>query len=387
MRIGIVAPEFPPDIGGVETYAHEFSLELARRGHEVFVFTCPHPNGEISGQGFEVLPILKVQYTSDRQLPQKYPMDVWHVMNAAYSWLALETQPLIMSVHGNDFIDPYFLPRLPNLSHIPGLWRLSLPLRPLRRWLWRKTALRLMRRGLSHATQVITNSEYTKKLLSLRYPDTEGKTSVGYVGVGEDFFRTVDRRGSKDKTKRLVTVCRLAEPRKNVDKILRSLARLKHYPFQYTLIGDGNLRFDLESLCRQLDLDQRVTCTGFLPKTEIQKILAESDLFVLASAVLPDSIEGFGIVYLEANACGTPVLAARAAGAAEAVNEGKTGYFVDEPTVPAITAALERFLKGEIHFQRADCKAFANRFNWAKVVDHAMQFYLSGQREKTFSIT
>ena len=376
MRIGIVAPEFSPDIGGVETYAHEFSKELARRGHEVFVFTCPHEKGEISGQGFEVLPILKFQYATDREIPQKYQMDVWHVMNAAYSWLALETQPLILSVHGNDFIDPYFLPRLPNLSHIPGLWRFTAPLRPLRRWLWRKTSLRLMRRGLSRATQVITNSEYTKKLLTLRYPKCEGKTSVGYVGVGEDFIRMENRRSGTDNTKRLVTVCRLAEPRKNVDNVLRSLAQLKHYPFQYTLIGDGSLRLHLESLCRQLELDQRVVCTGFIPKIEIQKILAESDLFVLTSAVLPDSFEGFGIVYLEANACGTPVLAARAAGAVEAVNEGKTGYFVDEPTVPAITAALERFLKGEIHFESADCKAFANQFNWARVVDHAMQFYV-----------
>ena len=39
MRIGIIAPEFPPGIGGVETYSYEFSMELSRRGHEVTVFT------------------------------------------------------------------------------------------------------------------------------------------------------------------------------------------------------------------------------------------------------------------------------------------------------------------------------------------------------------
>jgi hypothetical protein len=42
MRIGIVAPEFPPDIGSVETYSYELSAELARRGHEVTVFTHRH---------------------------------------------------------------------------------------------------------------------------------------------------------------------------------------------------------------------------------------------------------------------------------------------------------------------------------------------------------
>ena len=83
MCIGIVAPDFRPDIGGVETYAHEFSAELARRGHRVFVFTCSHAKGELSGQGFEALPLLKVQYASVRELPKKYPMDVWHGLNAA----------------------------------------------------------------------------------------------------------------------------------------------------------------------------------------------------------------------------------------------------------------------------------------------------------------
>jgi len=379
MRIGIVAPEFPPDIGGVETYAYEFSLELARRGHEVFVFTCPHAKGEISGQGFEVLPLLKVQYASDRELPKKHPMDVWHVMNAAYAWMALETRPLVISVHGNDFINPYFLLKPRNLTQIPGLWRYSLPLKPLRSWLWRKMALRLMRRGFSHATQVITNSEYTRRLFIGRYPACKEKASVGFVGVGDDFLRMRHQRCGSAETKRLVTVCRLSEARKNVDKVIRALARIKPYPFHYTVIGDGDLRPELQSLSRQLNMEDRIIYTGFIPKTEIQRILAESDLFVLASAVLPDSFEGFGIVYLEANACGTPVLAARAAGAMEAVDEGKTGYFVDEPTVPAITAALERYLKGDIQFESADCQAFASQFNWARVVDHAMRFYGPGQ--------
>jgi len=379
MRIGIVAPEFPPDIGGVETYAHEFSAELARRGHEVIVFTCPHQKGEISGEGFKVLPVLRVQYAADRELPQKHPMDVWHVMNAAYAWMALEARPLVISVHGNDFINPYFLPKQPSLTQVPGLWRFSLPFQSFRSRLWRKIALRLMRRGFSQAKQVITNSEYTKKLFIERFPDCKEKASVGFVGVGDDFLQMRHQHRGTAESKRLVTICRLSEARKNVDKIIRALARIKQYPFQYTVIGDGDLRPKLQSLSRQLKLEDRIVYTGFISKAEIQRILADSDLFVLASAVLPNSFEGFGIVYLEANACGTPVLAARVAGAMEAVEEGKTGYFVDEPTVPAITAALESYLKGDIRFESADCQAFANRFNWAHVVDHAMQFYAPGQ--------
>ncbi len=381
MRIGIVAPEFPPDIGGVETYAYEFSTELARRGHDVFVFTLPRDRGEKSAQGFTVLPELKVQYTSDRRLPGKYTMDVWHVMNAAYAWLALEIQPVIVSVHGNDFINPYFLPKSRPLPHVPGLWRFQSQLDSWPTLLWPRWARQLMWRGLTQARQVIANSQYTKSLLIRGVPLCLAHTSVGYVGVGDDFLHVRHHPCKSDRLKKLVTICRLAEPRKNVSKVLRALAGLKRHPFEFSVVGDGPLRPKLELLCRQLDLADRVHFTGFISKTEIQYRLASSDLFVLTSEVLPKSIEGFGIVYLEANACGTPVLAARAAGAAEAVDEGKTGFFVDEPSVPAIADALQRFFQGDVHFESTDCKAFANQFTWARVVDHAMQFYAPGRQQ------
>ena len=377
MRIGIVSPEFPPDVGGVETYAYEFSAELARRGDQVYVFTRPHAKGEISGQGFEVLPLLKLQYAPDRELLTKHVMDVWHVMNASYAWMALETRPLVISVHGNDFISPYFLPKKPCLPRLPYLWRFESQIGRPRAVLWRRSVLREMRSGLANASQVITNSEYTRNLLLQYVPSCEKNSSVGYVGVGDDFLHVRHRSCGTNESKRLTTVCRLAEPRKNVDKTLEALAQLKRYQFKFTVVGDGFLRPTLESLCQKLGLDDRVEFTGVISKGEIQQLLCSSDLFILTSEVLPNSVEGFGIAYLEANACGTPVLAAKSGGAAEAVSEGKSGYFVNQPTVPGITAALERYLKGEIHFKRADCQAFASQFNWARVVDHAMRFYPS----------
>jgi phosphatidylinositol alpha-1,6-mannosyltransferase len=375
MRIGIVAPEFPPDIGGVETYSFEFSAELARRGHEVTVFTHRRIVTDQIVPGITVIPELRQQRTADWQLLKKFSMDAWHVMNASYAWLALQNPDVVISVHGNDFINPYFLPLARPWSNTFGLWRLDAGLGWLRRRLRRYWAWREMLLGLTRARHVIANSEYTKSLLIQHVPQCAGSTSVGYVGVGYDFLRTPCRDRSANKCKKLVTVCRLSEPRKNVDKILHALGQLKSYPYEFVVVGDGAMRPQLESLSVRLKLTDRVKFTGFISKSEIQEILASSDLFVLTSEVTPKSIEGFGIVYLEANACGTPVLAARTAGAAEAVREGTTGYFVDHTNIPAITVALRRFLNGEIAFNGDNCKAFANRFTWARVVDHAFKFY------------
>jgi glycosyltransferase involved in cell wall biosynthesis len=168
----------------------------------------------------------------------------------------------------------------------------------------------------------------------------------------------------------------LAEARKNVGLVLQALAQLKeHHDFSYVVVGDGPLRPQLEKLALELELRDRVRFTGFVGPTELRRLLSESDLFVLASSIHAGSHEGFGIAYLEANACGTPVLAARLAGAAEAVNEGISGFFVDEPTPDSIAGALGKFFRQEVRFESAQCRAFAARFTWEKVVDHAVAHY------------
>ena len=95
MRIGVVAPEFPPGIGGIETYAYEFSKELARRGHEVTAFTQRHiVAGEIDG-GITVIPKLLQQRAPEWQLLKKVSL-ARGVMNASSAWLALATREVVV---------------------------------------------------------------------------------------------------------------------------------------------------------------------------------------------------------------------------------------------------------------------------------------------------
>lgn len=79
--------------------------------------------------------------------------------------------------------------------------------------------------------------------------------------------------------------------------------------------------------------------------------------------------------YLEVNACGTPVLAARLAGAVEAVADGVSGMFVDEPTIPALRAALANFLAGKLRFSAEACREHARQFGWDRVADHVLSCY------------
>lgn len=377
LHVGIVAPEFPPDVGGIETYAYEYARELANRPEfAVTVFTHRHPAGEVEIPGAHVRPALQISRRADRQaLLSGRTIHAWHVMNAAYAWLALETDRVIVSVHGNDFLRPYYAVARPYLEDLPLMYRFQPSLWRTCEPLWIALTVPLVRKALPRARRILANSRYTEDVLLDKFPECAGRTSVAYVGVSEHFF-DVPRKSAPSKTLRLLTVSRLSEARKNVDLVLHSLARLKdRYPFCYTIVGDGHRRRDLESLAHQLRLRDRVTFTGRVDQTTLERIYGEANLFVLPSSIIPNSHEGFGIVYLEAAASGVPSLAARLAGAAEAVSEGVSGMFVEEPTVDAITTALTRFLSGEAKFDNDACRQFARGFSWKRVVDQAVPHY------------
>lgn len=379
--VGLIAPEFPPDLGGVETYSFELARALVAMGHRVTVFTVPHRAGEVELPGGAVLPVLRQRRRLDRQLLRHYPMDVWHSTNAAYAWLALELPNVVLAVHGNDFLQPYVeLERLDLDRRLPLAWRLPGPVRDgltafdVR--LGRERTRALLARSLPRVACVVANSRYTEQVLLEKFPACRGHTSVGLVGVGAHFLELPLRPRPTGEVHHLVTVCRLAERRKNVDLVLRALAELKdRHRFRYTVVGDGATRGALEALAAELGLAERVSFAGRVSQAELMQQLSAADLFVLTSSTLPSSHEGFGIAYLEANAAGAPVLAARLAGAVEAVEEGVSGMFVDEPTVPQIRAALERFLTGQVRFDAQRCRDFASRFTWERVARHFVACY------------
>lgn len=195
------------------------------------------------------------------------------------------------------------------------------------------------------------------------------------VGVAGEWFSQT-RQTRQSGPARLITVCRLVERHKNVDLVLRAFQQLSgEYDLHYTIVGDGELRPELEALTRTLGLADRVTFTGFLSQPAMQELLLRADLFILPTTATSHAYEGFGLVYLEANACGCPVLAARIGGAVEAVDEGSTGFFIDTVSPDSLATALRRFLSGEIPFEAAACVAFARRFTWDAVAQHCEAAY------------
>jgi glycosyltransferase involved in cell wall biosynthesis len=375
MRIAIVGPEFPPSTGGEQEYAAQIALELHRRGHLVVVFSRVGNVGRDSG--YEVRDVLRGRQGFDRQtLVTLARFDVVHAMNAAWCWVSTLGKPTFLSIHGNDFISPnpvygYDIKRRFNL---PRGDRLDL-------WLAQRRTRAMMDECLPMCRSIFANSDYTKRVFLSRYPACEGRVVKAGVGVGALFIDASAPQRRRALVPGLLTVCRLSEPRKNVDLVLRALARLKSdFSFRYTVVGEGDRKWALTQLAAELGLADRVCFMGRVADAELRSHYQQTDLFVLPSGVSSTSFEGFGIVYLEANAMGVPAMALRAGGAEEAVDEGRSGFFVEKEDVASIEVGLRSFLSGQRVFKAEDCRRFAAGFSWVDVVGTFERSYESALR-------
>lgn len=140
----------------------------------------------------------------------------------------------------------------------------------------------------------------------------------------------------------ILTVCRLV-PRKGIDTTLYALARLRDRTpeIHYAIGGSGPDRERLEGLVRELGLQDVVHFLGRVPDEALAACMSAADVFCMPARSEPPDVEGFGLVFLEAGACKTAVVGARAGGVPDAIVDGETGRLVepDDPVALANTLA------------------------------------------------
>lgn len=141
---------------------------------------------------------------------------------------------------------------------------------------------------------------------------------------------------------RLLTVSRLVERYKGWHQVVRALPEvIRKYPeIEYAVVGEGPLRPELEALAEQVGVADHVRFMGRLSAEELERIYADSDVFVM-----PSSGEGFGIVFLEAWAHGLPIVAGNRDAAAEFITPQVDGLTVDPGSPDEIAKALLHLLQ------------------------------------------
>ena len=143
----------------------------------------------------------------------------------------------------------------------------------------------------------------------------------------------------------LLTVARLVE-RKGLDHVLMALRDARDLPenWLYVIGGKGPLEARLREMARDLGLKERVRFLGFVPDENLPGLYGAADLFIEPNREINGDTEGFGIVFLEANACGVPVIGGLAGGTADSIEHGVTGLRVDGDDLSAVRRALSSLM-------------------------------------------
>jgi phosphatidylinositol alpha-1,6-mannosyltransferase len=210
-------------------------------------------------------------------------------------------------------------------------------------------AMKSISRNVNHLTYL---GEYTRSAIAGSLTDIAANNMVKIApGIDTDHFSPQDARelrgelGLTEK-KVIVSVGRLVH-RKGQDVLIEAMpAIIKEIPQAHILmIGEGPYRSYLENRVKSLGIQERVTFIGRLQYADLPRYICVGDVFVMPSRsrLAGLEVEGLGIVYLEASACGLPVIAGNSGGAPDAVLEGETGLVVDgtkKEDVAAATIAL-----------------------------------------------
>lgn len=212
---------------------------------------------------------------------------------------------------------------------------------PLKRW------------ALQAAEKVISISSYTRNRLVEEENLQLSKISLLPVTFDIQRFQIkpkpiylFNRHKLQESQPIVLTVARLAddEQYKGYDQVIRAmhLVRQEMPEVHYVLVGKGSDRPRIEQLIESLDLKDCVTLAGFVPDEEICDYYNLCDVFIM-----PSKGEGFGIVYLEALACGKPTVGSNQDGAIDALCDGELGILVDPDNVGEIASTLVEILQGE----------------------------------------
>jgi glycosyltransferase involved in cell wall biosynthesis len=243
-------------------------------------------------------------------------------------------------------------------------------------WRWRHAlaaaAMRRLEGGLyRRAAGLFVLSDYTRRRLGAAFGITDGITVSGGGSdpVGDALFSARERlRTELGWDGPVAVTLRNLVPRTGVDLLVQAAAALRYDrpDLRWVVMGTGPLLQPLQRLVSDLGIGDRITFTGYLAEDEVKRRLVAADLFMLPTRAL----EGFGLVTVEANACGLPVVATPVGANVEVIGSMPASNRLAEDVTPealarAVDAMLGELAGADVEAMRRELRAGASRYDWA----------------------
>ena len=375
MNIAIITGHFPPSKGGgIAEWAFGVARELPRLGHKTLVYVTHRKNRDLSIHNDEDF-ICKPMYGRN-----------WHEFHrfyaAYYMWKILRKDPdtiFIATTWGMakpfKFLKKYFpKSKMIVVAHGLEITRLN-----------SKRELRAIRSVVESCDLILSVSRFTRDEIINRLSDIN-TSHVKFLPNGVDverfypcevddlFYKKYSLRQDSDL---ILTLARIIK-RKAHDDVIKALPDIiNDFPKAHYVIAGPHRKKDsylesLKILVKELSLENNVTFIDFIPDEDLKKIYSASKVYIMPSKTLHNEgdSEGFGITFLEANACGCPAIGSYDGGIPDAVENEVNGLLVQSGSSNEIAKAIKKMFSDEDYRLSLAKKGIARveeSFTWKKL--------------------
>jgi phosphatidylinositol alpha-1,6-mannosyltransferase len=339
----MLAGDFPPQVGGIQSYHSHLAAALTALGREVLVIALSQPGDREYDAG--------CPYAVTRVPPGGSKLATARAMAAGGLEAAAGLQDPLTGIIATKW-SPEAWAALRLSGELRAPWGvfghdrefILTGLNPLK-WL-------AQRDWLGRADVCFAISHYAAANFRRRGVRPERTRMVG-CGVDTQGFRPDPERARQLRDDLglgdgpvLLTVSRLVR-KKGHETVLRALPAVREAAgaVRYVIAGEGPDRARFEAMARELELGNSVVFTGRVPAEDLNAYYTLADVMVMASEDVPgEPLEGFGLAYVEAGCCGTPVIGTWVGGIPDAVDHGVTGLLVPPRDPPTLARAIARLL-------------------------------------------
>lgn len=264
--------------------------------------------------------------------------------------------PMVTINHGQDVTMPVgsyqmFVPRIFNA--LDGVISVS-----------RATRQACIDRGLAPEKSIAIPNGFS--------PEDFAGTTSNKMDARDELHRLLNL--NVDDKKILLTTGRLVK-RKGHEWFIRNVFSRLSDDVVYLIVGDGPEKESINLAISDRQMQSRAILLGRQPDSVLKLAYAAADLFIMPNIVVPGDMEGFGVVMLEANLAGTPVVASDLEGIKDVIEDGKNGYKIPVGDSKMFISTINELLSNELTFLSESSKAYVfDNFTWNIVVQRYIDY-------------
>ena len=383
-NVAIITGHFPPcKGGGIAEWALGIARELPKIGYQTSVYATNRKDRDLTVHKDESFSCVTMYGRNWHEFHKWYSMYyMWKILNKNPETIFIATT-WGMAKSYSYLKKKYPLSKMIVVAHGLEVTRLK-----------EGKELTAFKNVVNDSDLILCVSKYTKNEIIDRVDGIE-TNHIKFLPNGVDINRFfpventsgfLNRYNIPENSNIILTLARIIR-RKGHDTVIKCLPSLiKKFPnIQYVIAGPHRKKDtyldELKLLAKELSVENHIVFVDYIPDSDLNEIYTRSQVYVMVSRTYNDigDSEGFGITFLEANACGCPVIGSNEGGIPDAVENNKNGLLVPADDIKSLTKAIEKFLEDQ-SFRRKiidqGIERVNNDFTWEKLTIKMVKYLI-----------